>query len=619
MIEMHHGASTTSDPALEAERRLRLAAEQRARAAEQAAARAARMHVATAALAEARGRDEAARVLLEHAAAALRASTGHVCIVAERTREAEILAHVEDAPAMGPRRLPLDDAAPIEAALTTGATIRCGVLSERAARFPTTTAANIGLSCERFIVAPLVVRGRATAAIVLGFDADRVLDVDESDHLDVLARCAGRALERAALYDAARRACEDADVSRRRLALLSDASTLFASSLDPDETLRHAAEAAVPELCDWCVATVFGDDGVARCAFAHASPAKERRLAELVDDHAPALIALFELDVATRVGRRARPRDDVLELLLAAAALDPRAASILRDVGIVSAIVAPLQANGTRGAVLYASSRVGWSYGSAEIAVAEDLAARSSQALENARLHVEVEKSIAAREELLAMVSLDLKNPLTTILVGASVLLEQPVDAFDAARARKVAGTIQRAAQNMTQLVKDLLDLARIRQGRIPLDPRPCACAHLLEQALSLLQPLAAARRQEIVAAPPDAAMRVRCDPERVLQVFSNVLGNAVKFSPPGARITVDVAREGAAVRFAVKDAGPGLTEEQKARVFDRYWQGTTKDARGSGLGLCIAKGLVEAHGGRIRVDGGVGQGTTVSFTLPAD
>ena len=176
---------------------------------------------------------------------------------------------------------------------------------------------------------------------------------------------------------------------------------------------------------------------------------------------------------------------------------------------------------------------------------------------------------------------------------------------------------MERALVHMTRLIEDLLDMTRLDAGTLMLERLPTPISILLDDAMELLQPVAESRRVGLHAADAHELPILQVDRRRVLQILWNLMGNGLKFTLPGGQVTVGAEVFGDQIRFAVSDTGPGIPADHLDRLFERYWQGQKADRRGAGLGLSIARSLVEAHGGRIWATSTEGVGTTFFFTLP--
>lgn len=226
----------------------------------------------------------------------------------------------------------------------------------------------------------------------------------------------------------------------------------------------------------------------------------------------------------------------------------------------------------------------------------------------------EAEAAVATRDALLAIVSHDLRSPLGAIVSSATVL--ERTSGSEAERTRKLAQIILRSADSMNRLIADLLDLAQIQAGMLSVDMKPHDIEGLVRDGVAMLNPIAAAKNLQDLKGTVSAGLHALCDRERVLQILSNLVGNAVKFTPAGGSITVDAQTFGNEARFFVRDTGQGMREEELPHVFDRFWQSQKRNQAGIGLGLSIVKGLVEAHGGRLWVESELGAGTTFFFTL---
>jgi signal transduction histidine kinase len=178
---------------------------------------------------------------------------------------------------------------------------------------------------------------------------------------------------------------------------------------------------------------------------------------------------------------------------------------------------------------------------------------------------------------------------------------------------------IREAAVQMDRLIQDLLDVTRVESGRLRVDPQPVTTVALLEGALRTLKPLVEEAGIRLTVDLPAAAMPIQADPERIGQVLSNLIGNAIRFTPRNGTIRVTAVEEDHHLHVSVSDTGSGIPAEQLAHLFERYWDSPTSNirSRGAGLGLPIARGIVHAHNGRIWAESEPGQGSTIHFTLP--
>ena len=230
------------------------------------------------------------------------------------------------------------------------------------------------------------------------------------------------------------------------------------------------------------------------------------------------------------------------------------------------------------------------------------------------RLYDDAQKIIDAREEILGIVAHDLRNPLNTIHMATELLIEEPGP--ETARVSQLR-IIQRSGERMNRLIQDLLSVTTIEAGRLSIAPRKVTVHDLFREAAETLEPMAREKSITFTVMAADDLPAVRADPARVQQVLSNLVGNALKFTPAGGSITLSAARTDGPVQCSVTDTGPGIPAAQIPRLFGKFWQAKRGDGRGVGLGLAIARGIVEAHGGTIDVRSELGHGSVFSFALP--
>jgi signal transduction histidine kinase len=288
---------------------------------------------------------------------------------------------------------------------------------------------------------------------------------------------------------------------------------------------------------------------------------------------------------------------------------------LIGELAPVSYVAIPLNARGElRGVLELFSSEARRRYGQDDLRLAEDLAHRAELAIENAELVQAAQDAVRARDDVLAVVAHDLRSPLNAAQV-ATALLTRDMD--DRELRDRAAGVLTRSMQQATRLIEDLLDAARIEAGHLSVEKASVSAHELLDEAVESSSIPARASTLTLVTEVRSELPAVLADKGRVLQVLSNLLTNALKFTAPGGRVRVGAEQLADEVCFWVTDTGPGISAEELPHVFERFWQARPGDRRGAGLGLLIAKGIVEAHGGRIWVESAFGKGSTFYFTLP--
>ncbi|HUH13167.1 MAG TPA: ATP-binding protein [Longimicrobiales bacterium] len=414
------------------------------------------------------------------------------------------------------------------------------------------------------------------------------------------------------------------DVTDRRRAeeaqrFLARAGALLASSLDYEATLSSVARLAVSSLADWCVVYIREEGGpTRRLEVAHADPAKEALVRELKrfpltgGGPTPARLAM-ETGEAQLV-------PDVSEELIRQMGQDHVHERLLRELGMASLVVAPLVGSaGTVGALGFYSASPARRYDEDDLALAEELARRAALAVENARLYQEARQAIKARDEVLSVVSHDVGNPLAAIFVGTRLLRRMLTARDETDPALGPVEMLRKSAEQIQRLISDLMEIQRIESGHLGLERRSQPPERLLERAMELMAPLAEEKgvRLEVDAEP--ALRPVLADRDRMLQVFSNLIGNALKFTPEGGRVRASARSGDGEVVFEVEDTGCGIAREELPHIFERFYQVGRKSRQGAGLGLAITKGIVEGHGGTISVASEPDVGTTFTFTIPSN
>ena len=405
----------------------------------------------------------------------------------------------------------------------------------------------------------------------------------------------------------AQSAREAAEREERRAAFLAAAGQELAASLDYEQTIATLARLVVPNVAEMCVVDIAEQEGtLRRLAVAHRNPEDEALHAGEVGS-----VRSEVPEALVRIMKSGQPA-----LVGAASGLYGYLTG--SDDGEGRTIVfLPLVSRGQTIGIAAAISPRQKAFGEDDVAVLGELARRASLSIDNARLYLESQQAVRTREEVLAIVSHDLRNPLNAVTLGTSLLqTSETLSEED----REQIDAIEMSAQRMNRLIQDLLDVTRLEGGkRLPIEPESVDPADLIDEAKELFRAQAAVASVAMLYEAPDSLPPVRADRHRVGQVLSNLIGNSMKFTPPGGTITVSAATEDDHVLFRVADTGPGIPKENLSDIFGRYWQAKRTERMGAGLGLPIAKGIVEAHGGRIWVESDHGRGTQFYFTLPLD
>lgn len=252
-----------------------------------------------------------------------------------------------------------------------------------------------------------------------------------------------------------------------------------------------------------------------------------------------------------------------------------------------------------------------------DLSFAQDLARRIAIVLDNTRLYDEAQAALRMRNDVLMVVSHDLRGPLGGISLAAEALLEGFRGGSECEAGEEWAAAIVQSASRMDELVGDLTEAVRRKEAGIPVTIGRYPASALASEAAKLHMPQAREKGMTIHVRVPAETPAVLADRGRILQVFSNLIGNAIRYSPEGGEVTVRTEMAGPEVRFAVSDSGPGITPEHQERIFERFWRDERGAEGGLGLGLAIAREILQAHGGRIWVESTLGEGCTFYFSLP--
>jgi len=396
---------------------------------------------------------------------------------------------------------------------------------------------------------------------------------------------------------------------------LVSAGARLSHLLDSKDVLQAIVDLPIPRLADACLVDALVDNDVMERV------ASTRQRESLT----PAIRALAShpLDwdspspIVDAIRRRRREIAPVVDDEWLEANEEPALVEHWRALGAHAILTLPLVAGDhVFGAITLIATDPLRSFSEDQRALAEKFAAVAATTLENARLYGLAQQANRARDEVLGIVSHDLRNPISAVAMCVRVLEENPPQ--NAAERADLLRTIRESAEWANRLIQDLLDVASIERGQLSLQLREQDPAQMVLQSLHMFEVEAQQHGITLSASVPTNLPLVRADNVRIIQVLGNLLRNAVKFTPRDGRIVVSAEDRDGRLVLSVRDTGAGIATEHLDRIFDRYWQSADGSrARGTGLGLSIAKGIVDAHGGRIWVESRVGEGSTFSFSVP--
>ncbi|MBX3190062.1 MAG: GAF domain-containing protein [Labilithrix sp.] len=457
---------------------------------------------------------------------------------------------------------------------------------------------------------PMVVDGNVLGAIMFGWGATRAFDRDDLPYLEILVGHAALAFERARLFEEEHRA-------RMRTEILYELASAMMRADSLDAIFEPALDAVCRALAVDRASILLFDDRrlhMRFCAWRGLSAAYRRA----VEGHSP-----WQADAI-----------DPTPILVGDVTREPTLARY-RDVFEVECVGAigfvPLCYEGKLLGKFVIYARQPRAFGTDDLRVAVTVATQLAQAIARRKAEEGIVRAKAAaeaaalqRESLLAMVAHDLRNPLGVAQLKSQVMMRQVPEGDLGQKLKRDLETIYRNTLHMGRLIDDLVDVAAIDSAHLSIERAPAGVKEIVNEALDLARPLAEKKRIRMTAGVASglSEAQISCDRQRIMQVLSNLTGNAIKFAPDDSEVEIRAIEDDGGVRFSVADEGPGIPVEDRERVFEQWTCGKKKG--GIGLGLFIARGLVHAHGGRIWIESnhdaaGRDRGALVAFTVPRE
>jgi PAS domain S-box-containing protein len=394
-----------------------------------------------------------------------------------------------------------------------------------------------------------------------------------------------------------------------RQQLLADASEQLGASIDLGRTLELVASVWLPLFGGFAVVEM-SDEGGLHHAGAGPDDTRPDTIVHAMYTPHEQMVSVNDSPLGEQPPVAMAPVDQVLDAIPERYRAEAMACSPQSAV-----VIALIHRGEVFGRVVVLTDRV-IQLDASDLSLATEMARRASIALDHARLHAQLRHALHARDETMSIVSHDLRNPASAVKMLTEMILVAERQPPLPAEVREQVSVMRSAAEQMESLIQNLLDASRAEAGHLVVRPRMVSASTLLRDALRTMAPLAADKRISITTDWTDPLPDVHVEPERITQVVSNIAGNAIKFTPAGGCIHITAAVQPGHLLISITDTGPGIATEDLPHVFDRYWQSDHRN-RGLGLGLPIARAIIEAHHGRLWAEHVDGRGAIFHFTLP--
>lgn len=400
------------------------------------------------------------------------------------------------------------------------------------------------------------------------------------------------------------------------LQFLSDSSKILASSLDYKTTLKNIAELAVPEIADWCSVEMKTKNGIEQLAVAHIDPKKVKWAKELNKKNPPDPNSTTGTPNIFRTGK-SEFYPEVTDEMLIAAAKDEKQLALLRKLMLGSVMMVPIKINNeTIGVISFIVAESGNHYTKSDLAIAEELSVRAGLAIENARLYTEAQRAVNVRDEFISLASHELKTPITSLKIYAQTLSKQFEKRGDLL-SQQYFKKMDEQTDRLALLVNDLLNVSKIQHGKLEYNWEDVDLNEIVKDTVEVLQGITIKHK---IIVKGKLKKTVRADPYRIYQVITNLVTNAIKYSPDADKVILHLSSNNKFVKVIVQDFGIGIRIDQHKKIFNQFYRAIDPNERqfpGLGMGLFISNEIIERHGGKMNVISSKGKGSQFSFTLP--
>jgi PAS domain S-box-containing protein len=573
--------------------------------------RTARLQATTAALSRVSTPEQAGEAVMAHGLSVLGAFGGGVYLLSDDGTLLRRLA----ARSPGPTGSNQYETVPLSAELPLTAAVRRRTAlyfenQERLLReFPGLLRGGVAPEVKSAMVLPLLIDERLLGAISLTFVEPRIFTGQERKFADAIAQQCAQAIDRSLLAEFEHRA-------RERSAFLAEASALLASSLNYDKVLESLAKLIVPSLADWCAIEMVEGETTTQVTIAHSDPLKVAWARELRLKHPPDRAQPKGIHRVIQTGTPELYPEVTDELIQKLPANDPYI-EVLRNIGIKSALIVPLIAGAKPiGGITLAWAESARRYDRADLRFMLEVGQRAALALENSRLYREAQVAVQVRDEFLAVAGHELRTPLTALLMHVQSLHRSVRPDESAPKLKQRLEKAAASGERLEKLINQMLDVSRITAGRLKLEPEAMSLDELVREVVERSSELATRSRTPITLR-LDSQVVGQWDPLRLDQVVTNLVSNAIKYGG-GKPIEVEVRRDTEHAVLRVIDHGIGIEPNQQRKIFERFERAVaSREYGGFGLGLWIARQIVDTSGGTIQVQSEPGCGATFTVTLP--
>jgi len=399
---------------------------------------------------------------------------------------------------------------------------------------------------------------------------------------------------------------------------LAEASAALASVVDYESTLQKVANLAVPHFADWSAVDVADEGRLRRLAAAHNDPHGARRAHELIDQYPLDADGETGIEAVFRTGEPEMVGEITKDLIDRVGGSDSHL-NMIHALGLTSYICVPLIVSGNSlGVLTFATAESGRKYTAADLALANELAHRAAVAIENTQLYQSLREADQRKDEFLATLAHELRNPLAPIRNALEIL---KVPTISPTTVRQTRDMMERQVHHLVRLVDDLLDVSRVMRGKIELRKEPVELAAIIASAVETAQPLIESQSHRLTVTIASESLLLNADPVRLAQVVGNLLTNAAKYTEPHGKIELTAERFENQAVLRVRDNGIGIASEMLPHIFDLFVQvdhAATRSQGGLGIGLTLVKNLVDMHEGTIKANSeGLGKGSEFAIRLP--